>query len=293
MSRAVRLIVNPMAGNGRAGRTLPAVERALIDLGISFRTERTTDLEHAAELGREAAAAGEVAAAMGGDGLIGTVAGALHGTEGVLGVVPGGRGNDFARVLGIPSEPATACEVLLRGTEREVDLAEVGGKVFIGIATVGYDSDANRIANETRLLKGNLVYAYAGIRALGAWTPARFEVELDGEHREFTGYQVSAANSKAHGGGMYLAPDAELDDGLLDVVLVEDMPKLRYIGLLPRVFKGTHVRNPQIHVQRAREVRIVADRPFVVYADGDPIAELPATVRALPRALRVLVPSGR
>jgi diacylglycerol kinase family enzyme len=181
----------------------------------------------------------------------------------------------------------------LRGTERDLDLAEVEGRVFIGIATLGYDSDANRIANETKLLKGNLVYAYAGVRALGAWTPARFDVELDGEHRQFTGYSVSAANSKAHGGGMLLAPDAELDDGLLDVVMVEDMPKVRYIGLLPKVFKGTHVRNPHIHVQRAREVRIAADRPFVVYADGDPIAELPTTVRAVPRALRVLVPSGR
>jgi YegS/Rv2252/BmrU family lipid kinase len=230
---------------------------------------------------------------MGGDGLIGTVAAALRGTDGVLGIVPGGRGNDFARVLGIPAEPAAACEVLLRGEPRELDLAEVEGKVFIGIATLGIDSDANRIANETRLLKGNLVYAYAGVRALAAWTPARFDVDLDGEHREFTGYSVSAANSKAHGGGMYLAPDAELDDGLLDVVMVEDMSKLHCMRLLARVFKGTHVHDPGIHVQRAREVRIAADRPFVIYADGDPIAELPATVRAVPRALRVLVPSAR
>jgi YegS/Rv2252/BmrU family lipid kinase len=293
VTRALRLIVNPFAGRGRARRALPAVERRLLDLGVTFRTERTTSLEHAIALAREAAAAGEVAAAMGGDGLIGAVAGALRGSEGVLGVLPGGRGNDFARVLGLPLDPVGACDVLARGEPRTVDLAEVDGRVFIGIASVGFDSDANRIANETRWIRGNLVYMYGALRALGAWTPARFEVALDGRPRQVTGYTVAVANTKAYGGGMFMAPDAELDDGLLDVVVVEDMPKRQALSLLPRVFKGAHVESAHVHVQRAREVRISADRPFAVYADGDPVAELPATVRVLPDALSVLVSTSR
>jgi YegS/Rv2252/BmrU family lipid kinase len=290
VSPSIRLIVNPFAGRGRARRALPGVERALIDLGMTFRTEHTTGLEHATDLAREAAAAGEIAAAMGGDGLIGAVAGALRGSDGVLGVLPAGRGNDFARVLGIPRDPVEACAVLARGEPRTLDLAAVDGRVFIGIASVGFDSDANRIANQARLIRGSLVYVYGALRALAAWTPARFDVELDGEPRQLTGYGLAVANSKAYGGGMYVAPAAELDDGLLDVVMLEDVSKGRFLGrVLPKVFRGTHVDNPEVHVLRAREVRIAADRPFAVYADGDPVGELPATVRVLPGALKVLV----
>jgi YegS/Rv2252/BmrU family lipid kinase len=290
MPRRVCVIVNPSAGGGRAERGLPAVESALLDLDVSFHTERTRDIEHAVELARAAAAAGEVAAAMGGDGLIGAVAGALRGTEGVLGILPGGRGNDFGRVLGIPRELPAACRVLAEGTERQVDLGEVDGRLFIGIASTGLDSDANRIANEAPPWLGGLVYAYGALRALAAWTPARFDLELDGEHKTFTGYSVAAANSKAYGGGMYLAPDAELDDGMLDVVVVEAYAKRRAVARMPKLFKGTHVKDPEVHVFRAKEVRIAADRAFEVYADGDEIGTLPATVRAVPRALRVLVP---
>jgi diacylglycerol kinase family enzyme len=108
----------------------------------------------------------------------------------------------------------------------------------------------------------------------------------------FTGYTVAAASSGAYGGGMMLAPQARLDDGLLEVVLIEEVSRLRFLANLPRVFKGTHVELPTVRVLRAKEVEISADRPFTLYADGDPIAELPARVRALPGAVRVLVPAA-
>ena len=191
-------------------------------------------------------------------------------------MLPGGRGNDFARVLGIPLEPVAACDVLARGAVRGSTSAIVGSRTFIGIASCGFDSDANRIANETRVVRGNLVYAYGAIRALLSWRPAQFDVLIDGDaSRRVTGYTVAAANSKAYGGGMMLAPDASLEDGLLDVVIVGDVPKLRFLRLLPTVFKGTHMHQPNVEVLRAAEVKISADRPFTMYADGDPIAELP------------------
>jgi diacylglycerol kinase family enzyme len=137
------------------------------------------------------------------------------------------------------------------------------------------------------------VYAYGAIRALAGWKPARFEIKLDGgEPRVLRGFTVAAANSKAYGGGMYLAPDASLEDGMLDVVLVAEVPKLRFLRLLPTVFKGEHVRQHNVEILRAREVEISADRPFALYADGDPIGELPVTVRTLPKAVRVIVPKG-
>jgi YegS/Rv2252/BmrU family lipid kinase len=285
------LIVNPAAGDGHARRQLPGVEAVLDRLGFEYHVERTTSLEHARELGRAAAAAGETAVGFGGDGLIGAVADAIKHSDGVLGVLPGGRGNDFARVLGIPLEPPAACQVLAAGVVRELDLGEVAARTFIGIASCGFDSDANRIANQTRVVRGNLVYAYGALRALAAWRSATFEVRLDGgEPRRLTGYTVAAANSKAYGGGMFLAPDASLEDGLLDVVMVADVPRLRFLRLLPTVFKGEHVKQPNVHVVQAAEVEVHADRPFTLYADGDPIAELPATIRALSGAVRVIVP---
>ena len=293
MPRRVCLIVNPSAGGGHAAKVLPGVERALRELGIELRTCPTTDLEHARQLAETAATSGETAVTLGGDGLIGAVAGVLRGhPSAVLGVLPGGRGNDLARVLGIPRDPVEACRIIAEGREVALDVGDVNGRTFVGIASAGFDSDANRIANEAPSQLGNLVYAYGAMRALVAWKPARFEIELDppGEVRTFTGFSVAAANSRAYGGGMFLAPDAKLDDGRLDIVVSERVSKSRFLANLPRVFKGTHVELPECHVFRAASVRISADRPFALYADGDPIGDLPAVVRAVPGAIRVLVP---
>jgi YegS/Rv2252/BmrU family lipid kinase len=207
-----------------------------------------------------------------------------------MGVLPGGRGNDFARKLGIGSNPERACAVLANGREQEIDVADAGGRTYLGIASAGLDSDVQVIANSTRLPLGRLIYVYATLRALRGWRHARWELEVDGERRAFSGYAVAVANSGVFGGGMYLAPRAELDDGVLDVVLTRACPKRRYLVNLPRVFRGTHVGSPDLVFLRGREISFHADRPFSAYADGDPIAELPVTIRVVPRALKVLVP---
>jgi len=289
--RRLLLIVNPVAGGGRPARALPQVQSAIRRLGLDQRFEYTSSLEHARELALEAAANGEVAVAFGGDGLIGAVAGALKHSDGVLGILPGGRGNDLCRVLGIPRKPVAACEVLATGVEQALDIGQAGERTFMGIASCGFDSVANRIANETTRVRGSLVYAYALLRALPSWQAAEFEVTLDGgPTRRFTGYSVAAANSKAFGGGMLLAPNASLTDGLLDVVTIEHMSRLRFLALAPTVFSGRHLRHRGVDLVRAREVRIEATRPFTLYADGEPLAELPITIRTLPGAVRTIVP---
>jgi YegS/Rv2252/BmrU family lipid kinase len=299
-TRAVRLIVNPAAGGGRARRLAPQAEQALRDRGLTVRRDDTRDLQHARELAVEAARAGEVVAVLSGDGAIGAVADALRSVPGaVLGVLPGGRGNDLARVLGISDDLTEACATIAEGVARAMDVGEVSdsqqqGRSFVGIASAGFDSDANRIANEAPSWLGGMVYAYGALRALVSWKPARFEIELDppGERHSFSAYTVGTCNSKAYGGGMLAAPDAMLDDGLLEVIVLEAIGKLAFLTkILPNVFKGTHVDQPSVHVFRAREVSISCDRPFTMYADGDPIGELPLTVRAVSGAVKVLVPT--
>jgi YegS/Rv2252/BmrU family lipid kinase len=289
MDRDVHLIVNPSAGAGRAARLLPRVEAALRGHGLAFRVDRTTSLEHARELARAARDAGAIAAAMGGDGLAGAVAGELNGA-GVMALLPGGRGNDLARKLGLGHDPVAAVDVLAAGRERRIDIAEAGGRVYVGILSAGFDSEVNEIANSTRLPLGTLVYAYGALRALIGWRPARWNVQVDGAAHTFTGYAVAVANSGVFGGGMWLVPNAELDDGLLDVALTADKPKHAYLRGLTKVFKGAHVDEPGFELLRGREITFGADRPFTAYADGDPIVDLPATVRVLPGALRVIVP---
>jgi len=306
--------VNPSAGGGKAGRVLPDVLAALEGNGLQVHSELTRDLDHARELARSAALAGEVVVCLSGDGLVGAVADVLRETpSALLGVLPGGRGNDLARVLGIPGDPVQACAVIAAGFSRKLDLGEVGGQAFVGIASVGFDSEANRIANQAPAWLGGLVYAYGALRALLSWRPARFEIELTGsvssgsgrqaspeaptrngpvERHKFMAYTVGACNSRTYGGGMRAAPDAMLDDGLLDVVVLESVSKLRFLTrILPKVFSGAHVHEPGVKVFRAREVSVSADRPFTMYADGDPIGELPLRVRAVSGAVRVLVPA--
>ena len=287
--RRFAILMNPASAGGKPLRLLPEVKRALDAAGAAHRVVETRDLPHATHTARAAAEKGEVVVALGGDGLVGSLAGALRGS-GALGVLPGGRGNDFARAIGIPQDIPGACRVLLEGVRKALDLGEANGKAFACIASTGYDSDANRIANEARLVRGNLVYAYAAIRALAAWRPARFTVRLDGREHRFEGYTVAAANTGYYGGGMHMAPGADPSDGLLEVVLVEQVSKRRFVANLPKVFKGTHVEQETVSVHRAQEVEITADRPFDVYADGELITSLPATVRLVRGGLSVIAP---
>ena len=290
MSRPLRLLVNPAAAGGRALKRLPAVTAELDRLGARHTVVETRSLAHARE--EAAAVAGEeVVAAMGGDGFVRPIAGALRGPAGTLAVIPGGRGNDFARVLGIPQDPAAAARVAVEGRERLVDMGEVDGEPFLGIASLGIDSDVQHIANRTRLVRGSLVYVYGTLRALAAWRGARFTVVVDGTPHRYAGYSAAVANTGVFGGGMVLIPQAEVDDGRLDVFLNKRHRKWRYLRGLTKVFKGEHLDPRFTEVLVGETIEIGSEPPYDVFADGDPIGRTPARVQVQPRCLRVLVPA--
>ena len=286
------LLVNPSSAGGKSLKLLPRVEAALDARRAVFRMEKTRSLEHGVELALRAIELGEVPVVISGDGLLGAVGGAMAGSETPLGLIPGGRGNDMARALGIPTEPEAAVEVVLDGESRRIDVGEANGKRFLGIASVGFDSECNKLANETNWLRGNLVYAYSMPRTLIGWKPARFTIADGGERKRITGYFVAVANNSVYGGGMYIAPDAQLDDGLFDVVSIGEVGKLRFMRGLAEVFKGTHVEREEVDVFRASRLDIDASRPFPVFADGDHLTDLPVSLRVLPRCLSILVPGG-
>jgi len=319
MTGPLCLVVNPAAGNGRALRAMPAVLTALTAAGgPTVRVCESTSLSHAASCAIDAAGRGETVVAVGGDGLVGTLAGALAGAGGVLGLVPAGRGNDFARMLGIPRVAPEAARALVTGEPQPVDLigvragdgpeAIVAGSVYLGIV-----SEGGEIANRARWVRGPLGYQLAGVRALLAWEQARFALELPGQGdaagqagaangngaSEFPGYCVVVANSGYLAAGVMAAPGADLSDGLLDVLTVEHGSRSSFLKIMRRAAKGGHVGMSQVGMQQAASVTVRADRAMPAAADGEtlPFASplppgIPLAIRALPAALRIIRPAA-
>jgi YegS/Rv2252/BmrU family lipid kinase len=210
-------------------------------------------------------------------------------------VLPGGRGNDFCRAVGLPREAVPAAALLGSARERAVDLGVVSsadGEVpFLGIASIGFDSDVQERALRSRVPLGGLVYLYESLATVATWRHARFDCTVDGEPLTVTGWTVAVANSGCYGGGMRLAPDASIEDGRLDVVTSSATSRRRFLRGLPKVFRGTHVHEPTVSLRQASVVELAADRAFRVFADGDPVGTLPATVHVRPGAVRVLLPA--
>ncbi len=290
--RRFLIVANPVAGGGRVARELPSVRRHLATLGLDATVHLTESLDDVEGLVRQAAAEGRIPVAFSGDGVVGAVAAAASRLDQPLfGVLPGGTGNDFCRHIGIPDNLADACSVLARGAEQPVDIGEANGVRFLGIASAGFDSEANAAANRAPRWLGSAVYTWGALVALARWKPARFTVEVDGIESAFDGWSVVCANTSVYGAGMFIAPGARTDDGTFDVIWTLKTGRLRFLALFPRVFKGTHVGVEFVRVEHGRSVRFSSSRPFTLYADGDPITELPAAIEMLPAAARVLVPA--
>ncbi|WP_328404500.1 diacylglycerol kinase family lipid kinase [Streptomyces sp. NBC_00390] len=291
--RQFTAVVNPTAGGSSGTAALLPLARLLREAGAQLDTQYSRSLEHAQELARRAGEQGHVVLAVGGDGIAGCVGGALSGTDTVFGLVPAGRGNDFARALGLPSDPAPLAELLLHGEPRAVDTIEVESAVHarttvLGSVYAGVDAVANRYANTSRLLRGAASYYAGGLRAVVSWRPAAYRITIDGVEHERLGYTVVAANSGFYGFGRKVAPEARLDDGLLDVVVIQHAPKRLFFTMMNELKTGAHLKRPQVEILRGKEVRIEADREVPYGADGEVDATLPVTVRVQPGALNVL-----
>ncbi|MFF5846619.1 diacylglycerol/lipid kinase family protein [Streptomyces massasporeus] len=291
--RQFTAVVNPTAGGATSAAALLKVARLLREAGAELETEYSRSLAHARELARHAGDRGRVVLAVGGDGITGSIGGALSGTGALLGMVPAGRGNDFARALGLPGDPEGVARVLLHGTPRAVDTIEVtssvhAGTVVLGSVYAGVDALANLHANRSRLLRGSASYYAGALRAISTWRPVRYRITVDGQEHTCTGYTVVAANSSYYGSARRIAPEARLDDGLLDVVMIRDAPRRLFFALMKELDTGAHIHRPQVQVLRGREIRIEADRDLPYGADGEIEAALPVTARVLPGALRVL-----
>jgi diacylglycerol kinase (ATP) len=287
----VAVLANPRAGRGRGGRIAGPVRDALAGAGLDVLVLAG---ESGAESTRLAAAAVQdgvqAVVAIGGDGLVHCVVQALAGTGVPLGIVPAGGGNDLAGELGLPTDPQQAVAVIARGRTRDVDLGRTdSGRWWAGVLNAGFDSQVVARAERMRRPRGPLRYDLAAYLEIAHLRHHLMTVTLDGVAHEQPVTLVAVGNSPRYGGGMRIAPGADLDDGLFDVVIADAMTRRTLARLKPLVRAGTHVRHGQVTVHRAAEVTL--DAPHLpAYADGEPIGPLPVTATCVRRALRVLVP---
>ena len=296
--RRFTFLVNPASGGGAAPEAVVPVARLLRDAGAEVEVTYSPGPNAMQALVAAALHRGDVVVSVGGDGMLSSLAGPVADGDGVLAVLPAGRGNDFARMLGLPATPRAQAELLLAGHTRRVDLLDWDGRTVAGSVYAGVDARAAALVERARRLPGRVQYPYAALRSLATYSPAHYRLCVDGVEHEYAAATVVVANSGCYGKGMRIAPDARLDDGLLDVVVIEAASRLALMRALPTVYDGSHVDRDEVHVLTARRVEITARGrgPVPVGGDGEPLGVLPdlgqepsvATVR--PGALTVLAP---
>jgi diacylglycerol kinase (ATP) len=289
-SGSIRFLVNPASGRGTGKAHLDRIRVLASRLGAGLCVSRkVSDLS---EQARKAAEDGvERLLVAGGDGTMHHAVQGLAGTSCALGVIPLGSGNDLAGTLGIPPDLDVAVERALNGEVRRIDLARVGEVFSVSYAGVGFDSEVTRYANEVKVLRGPLIYFYAVIHTLITFEPPRVRVVYDGGEFEGKVMFTVVNNLPRFGGGMRIAPDARIDDGLLDLVIVREIPKPTLLSVFPKVYNGKHVGHPAVQMLRTRRAEITIDRPMTMYGGGEPLRPMAAgeavAVEVVPGGLAV------
>jgi diacylglycerol kinase (ATP) len=291
------LVVNATAGGGRAAARASTAARVMTDAGLRVRLVQPTSAATTSAVTRQAIEEGARAVvACGGDGTVHAVIQGLADTSVPLAILPSGSGDDVAGSLGFMDGTSQAMatgltDTIRRGTSRLVDLGEVQAadgttEVFLAVLSTGFDSSVNERANGLARLGGQR-YNVAMVRELASFRALPYRVVVDGVTHEGPGMLVSVGNGPRFGGGMLVCPDALLDDELLDITWLGEISIPRFLGVFPRVYKGTHVNHPAVQTMRGQVMEIDAPGQ-VAYADGERVGPLPVTVRVRPAALRVL-----
>jgi len=299
MTKKVILVVNPSAGRGRAQEALPQVAGRLRDAGLELEILLSRDFAEAQAMTRHAVSSGaDVLAVMGGDGMMhlglnGCARARADGNHQItLGVIPAGTGNDFARGIGLdPADPAAAAQVIGHGVSRPVDLARVNDRYIGAVLATGFDALVNRRANAMPWPRGTLRYPLATLAELRVFSPLHYELTIDGRARELDAMLIAIGNTSSYGGGMRICPDADAEDGLLDITIVHPVPRLKLLQLLPQMYSGRFVRDACVEQLRASTITV--DGPGLVgFGDGEMISATPLVVGSAARALPVFMPSA-
>jgi diacylglycerol kinase (ATP) len=250
---------------------------------------------HLRELAAAAAAEHDLLVVVGGDGSLNEVVNGIAGTDAELAILPAGTGQDFGRTHGVPPRLEDAVRIALEGKTATVDVGHArfqgGDRYFANVGSVGMSGAVAKRANSmSKALGGRVTFYYALAREFLTWRNTEVTVSYDGGERRGRMHDVIVANGQWHAGGMRLAPGAEADDGLFDVVVVGDVTKLDFVTTSPKLYSGRHVEHPRIDVFRAAALTVSAEEPLPIELDGEPVGTTEVRFEVLPGALRVRVP---
>jgi len=288
------LIVNLIAGHGRCKEIFPKVREEIDRRGMEYDLHYTNEPLEATDVCRMGLEAGFThIIAMGGDGTINEVANGLRGTDAVLCVIPAGNGNDFVRTMGMPADPIAALDVLSSDHVRTIDLGLVAeDRCVINGLGVGLDAQVARDVMAMERLRGVPAYLSAAVKQIFRFKAFPVTLDVEGWTLEIDCLSLGVANGPFCGGGFKLAPNAQVDDGLIDIAAISDFPKLERLIRLPQARAGKHLGLSEVHYKQVQDVTVSSPEKLVAHIDGEPY-RLPRerfTVAVLPDALRVLVP---
>lgn len=295
MSLYLRIILNPISGRSLGAKFKKGLEARLRELlgSKTFEIVETIEPGHAERLAQQAAEnCVQVVAVAGGDGTLHEALNGIIGSETTLSVLPVGTGNDFARTIGIGTDLDLALTTLASGVPTAVDVGSYRGRAFLNVAGAGFDAVvAERINQGYKHLRGKAAYMTAAISTLFRYKPSLIRLSVDGKLvREGKAFLCAVCNARSYGAGLQIAPDAKIDDGVFDVVFIDEMNKFTALSLLGKVGKGGHVRSPRVHVFRGSHVRIEADPSLPVLVDGELVDPTPAEFTILAKAVQFLLP---
>ena len=294
------IIANPVAGKGGARRWALRLADALRARGDEVALSFTEGSSSAEIWAQEAAASGvDGVVACGGDGTVhqainGLMRGSSNREPPLLGLVPMGRCNDFALGLEIPRRnPSQSIEVILAGSRRTIDLGRAGGRYFSIVSSLGFDAEVSAYVDEGRhpgFLKGTIAYLYAALVKIFRYRDVT--VSLKGDFGVYQGpiFLAATGNAPYYGGGMKILPQADMTDGWLDLCLIKSVRRVEVVLMLPRVFEGGHRTHSSVSMHRVRRLEIDAPEPLWLWADGERMVQLPATIEVVPSCLSVLAP---
>jgi len=296
------VFVNPTAGGGRARTSIPRVKEVFEAASVPAEFIFTKDIEDLESRARAAIESGKrLLFALGGDGTFQGLVNAAYSADVVLGVLPAGAGNDFAAGLHLPEDAVAAAKAILRGQPKCVDLvrartADGRVRLYLGGGGLGIDAEAARHASGAfRRLPGRSRYIASALRALWGYRPIGVRVEFPGSDlppMDAKSLLTAILNTPTYGAGIRLAPEALLDDGWLDAIVVEDLSTFQVLKLLPRLLKSGELRTPLVKRFRVKSVKLSTDRPCLFHGDGEILGPTPVHIDVVPQAVRVLVPGG-
>ncbi|PYE18710.1 diacylglycerol kinase [Williamsia limnetica] len=296
-TRRIAALINPSARHGLGAGAAETALTALATHGLDVTEMIGRDAAHAQQLAHTAARSDHDAiVVIGGDGSVRMALEAARGTGMPIGLMPAGTGNDHARALGIPvDDPLAAAAIVGAAHERSIDLAQItladgSTSVFGTVAATGLDALVTERANMMARPKGQLRYPIAAVAEIVKLKPFHYRITVDGVTIERDLVLASVGNTPSYGGGMQITPAAIVDDGSLDLTLVLSGSRLRLLTLFPTVYSGKHIHRPEVEQLRGRKIVLECEPSAPVYADGERVGMLPATIEILPGAVTFLVP---